>query len=118
MLGVNRNGLAAGKFVHIDAVPAPVKSQLDTVMDQPFALEARADPRFHQQIDGALFEHPGADTLFDVFPAVRFKNDGFDSLEVKKMGEKKTRRACSDNSNLRAQVPPPAVSAGFKLEAV
>ena len=64
-----------------------LKSQLDAVMGEAFALEALADARFDEQIDRALFEQARADALFDVFPAARFDDDGFDSLQVEQVGE-------------------------------
>jgi len=88
------------------------------VMHQPFALQARANARCYQQIDDALFKNTGADALFDIFPAARFDDDGFDSLQVEKMREKKSGRARSHNSDLRAQIPPPEVLATPKLRAV
>jgi hypothetical protein len=118
MLGVDRDGFAAGEFVQIDAMAAAVKSNLDAVMDQRFALEARSEARGDEQIDGALFEHSRAHALFDIFAAVALDDHGFDALQVEKMGEQESRRARSHDSNLRAQRAPPEVSAALELSAV
>ena len=66
VLRVDRDRAPAGQLVHVDAVTLPVKTQLDAVMDQPFAAQALAHPRRVQQIHRALFEHAGADALFNV----------------------------------------------------
>ncbi len=67
-------------------------------------MQALADARFDQQIDRALFKQARAHALFDIFPAARFENDGFDSLQVKQMSEHQSRRTCPDNADLRAHV--------------
>ncbi len=67
-------------------------------------MQALADARFDEQIDGALFEQSRANSLLDVFPAARFDDDGFDSLQVEQMGEHQSRRARPDNADLRAHV--------------
>ena len=93
---------------------APVESQLDAVMGERFALEALADARFNEQINRALFEQARANALFDVFPAARFKNNGFDPLQVEQMGEHKSRRTCPDNADLRAHDLPFAADDVFR----
>jgi len=48
------------QLVHVDSMAAPLKPQLDAVMDQAFTTKPLADTRAAQQIDGALFQHAGA----------------------------------------------------------
>jgi hypothetical protein len=81
---------------------APVETQSDAVVGERFALKALADARFDEQVDRALFQQARADALFDVFPAARFDNDGFDSLQVEQVGEHQSRRTRPDNADLRA----------------
>jgi hypothetical protein len=102
LLRVDRNRLASGEIVEVDAVAAAVKSKDDPVMGEAFALETLADSRFDEQIDRAMLKQTRADSLLDVFSAARFKNDGLDSLQAEQMGEDQPRWTCTDNSDLRA----------------
>jgi len=106
LLRVNRDGLASGQVVKVDAMAAAVESQLDAVMGESFAFEALPDARFDEQIDRALFEQACANALFDVFPGARFENHGFNSLQVEQVSEHQSRRTCPDNADLRAHVLP------------
>src|SRR6266581_4044475 len=80
-----------------------MKSQLNSRMDEPFALQALPDANFDQHIHRALLEHACADALFDVFPAARFDNDGFDPLQMEEVRKEQSRRPGSDDSDLCAQ---------------
>jgi hypothetical protein len=82
---------------------AAAKAQLDSVVHQAFALHALADAHLGEQIDRSLFEYAGANPLFDVRAAAVLYYDGFDSAQVKKMGEHQTRRPCAYNSDLGSQ---------------
>src|ERR1700722_1085678 len=87
VLRIDRDGLASGQIVKVDAVAAPVESQSDAVVGERFALEALADAGFDEQIDGALFEEASANSLLDVFPAARFDSARLDALQGEQMGE-------------------------------
>jgi hypothetical protein len=87
LLRVNRDRLASGEIVEVNAVAAAVKSKDDPVMSEAFALKSIADSRFNEQIDRTMFEQARADALFDIFPAARFDDDGFDPLQVEQVGE-------------------------------
>src|ERR1700730_6904560 len=63
LLAVDGNGAAAGQVKHVDAMSAPVEAQLDSVMNQAFALQTVAQASFYQQIDRALFQHAGTYAL-------------------------------------------------------
>jgi hypothetical protein len=78
MLGVDRDRLAAGELVQVDAMAAAVESQLDSMMNEPFAFQALSDARFDEHVHRALLEHACPDAHFDIFPAANFDNDGFD----------------------------------------
>src|SRR5881392_3470042 len=83
-------------------MPRAINAQLDAVMRQTFALQARTDAGLHQQVDGALLQNAGANTRLDVLSGADFQNNGFDSLQLEKMGERQTGGTRSDNSDLRA----------------
>ena len=66
LLGVDRDGAAAGEFGHIDAVALPAEAEPDALVAQALPLQAFADPGFDHQVDRALFQHARADALFDI----------------------------------------------------
>lgn len=45
----------------------PIESNLDSVVDEPFAFQPRSDTRLHQQIHGVLVQHAGTYVLLNVF---------------------------------------------------
>ena len=114
LLRIDRDGLAPGEVVEIDAMAFSVEAQLDPVMREAFALEALADSRFDQQIDGTLFEEARTDALFDVFSAPRFEDDRLDPPQVKEMGEHQPRGTCPDYADLRAHVFPFVAEDAFR----
>ena len=83
MLRVDRDSFSAGEVREIDAMRAPAETQIHSVMNKAFVLEAFADAGFHQQIHCALFENTGAHTFLNVLAAAIFEHDGFDAVEVK-----------------------------------
>jgi hypothetical protein len=91
---------SAGQFGEIDAVPGAIETQLNAAMSPSLALQPLANAGFHHQIDGALLEHTRANPLLDVLLGTRFENDRFDALQMKKMSERESRGACSDDSDL------------------
>ena len=100
VLGIDRDGFSAREIGEIDAMAGAIETQPDAFVNQAFALQARAHAGLLQQVDGALLEDAGADALLDIFLGAGFKDDGFDSLEMKKMREGESCRACSDDSDL------------------
>src|SRR5437762_4651308 len=83
-------------------MPRAIEAQLDAVMCQALALQTRANAGLHQQVDGALLQNAGANTRLDVVSGADFQNNGFDSLQLEKMGERQTGGTRSDNADLRA----------------
>jgi len=104
VLSVNRDGLSACQLAKIDTMSPSAEAQLNSVMDQAFPLHPLADASFNQQIDGALLEQAGADSLFDVLPAARLEYDGLDALKVEQMREHQPCGSCTDNPDLRALI--------------
>src|SRR4029077_11589808 len=74
----------------IDVVGAGLEAQIDAVMDKPLTAHSLADPCFVEQIDGVLFEKPGADALLAVFAAARFQDHGFNAAEMQQMPQHQT----------------------------
>ncbi len=77
-----------------------LESQLDTVMDEPFASQAIANTGCDEQIDGALLEHAGTHALFDVLTAAPLDDNRLDAFEVEQVRQHQSRRAGADNPDL------------------
>ena len=56
------------------------EGQLDAVMDQAFAVRARAGADFIEQSDRALFEQPGADAAEHIVRRLAFQDDVVDPV--------------------------------------
>ena len=104
VLRVDGNRAAAGQPAQIDSMAAAAEAQFDAVMDQADALESLADAGFIQQIDGALFEHAGADALLDILAAASLEHDRLDAVEVQQMRKHQPRRSRSDDADLCAMI--------------
>lgn len=82
----------------------PAEAQLDPVMDQPQTLHPLADAGFIEQVDGALLEQAGANSLLDIFAAASLEHDGLDAGKVQQVLQHQARRARSDNADLCAPI--------------
>src|SRR3989442_1813621 len=60
VLRIHRDGAPVGQFRQGDAMTLSIKAELDTVMNDSFALHAFPKTHFRQQLDRALLEHTGA----------------------------------------------------------
>ncbi len=100
MLRVNGDRFAAGELGEVDAVTGTIEAQLHSRVNEAFPLQARADARFHQQIDGALLKHARANALLDIFLRARFEHDRMNALQVQQMRKRESGGACSDDSDL------------------
>jgi hypothetical protein len=80
-----------------------IEAHMDSVMDEPFSLQTFSNTCFDHHIHRALLEHACTDAVFDVMPAADFDDDGFDSQQVQQVRKQQSRRAGSDDSDLRAQ---------------
>src|SRR5262249_6781901 len=85
VLRVNRDPSSASEFFKVDAVPAAVEAQLDSVMNQALFLQALADAHLCQEIDRALLQHARAHALLYILPAAVLHHDRFDSLEIEEV---------------------------------
>jgi hypothetical protein len=91
--------------VHVDAMPAAVEAQFDSVMHQAFAPHPLAGARFVEQIHRALFQNPGADSRFHVLARLSLDYKGVDALQVEQVRENQARRSGSDDADLRTKFP-------------
>src|SRR5579871_4912950 len=90
----------AGESVQVDAVSLAAEAQFDTVMDEPFTSHPIAGSGGVQQIDGALFQHAGADPLFHLAAAAAFDHYRLDSFQMQEVGKQKARRSGSHDADL------------------
>jgi len=81
------------------------EGKLEAVMDQPLAMQARGDADLVQEIDGALFEHAGANARQHIVAIHAFENDGVDAMTVQQLAEQQAGRASADDGDLSAQKP-------------
>src|SRR5713226_4609963 len=102
VLGIDRNAFAACQFLEINAMPATVESQFNSVMNQALPPHALADASFIEQIHGSLFEQTRADTFFNVVSSSGFQHDGLNTPQMQKMREHEPRGTRSHNSDLRS----------------
>jgi hypothetical protein len=91
--------------VHVDAMPAAVEAQFDSVMHQAFAPHPVADARFVEQIHRTLFQNPRADSRFHVLARLSLDYDGVDAFQVEQMRQNQARGSGSDDADLRAKFP-------------
>ena len=70
------------------------------VMRMTFAIHALARARIAQHLNGAEFEHPGADALQHVGFRLPLDDDAVDSMAVQQMREEQASRAAADDRDL------------------
>ena len=102
VLAVDGHAFPARQLGEIDAVTLAPEAQLDAVMDQSFALHARADAGLDEEVDRALLQHAGADALLDIGAAAVLEDHRIDPLEMEEMGQEQAGRPGSDDPHLRA----------------
>jgi len=100
-LRVDGDSFPPSQLAEVDAMAAALEAKFNSVMNEAFFLHPRADTHFGEQINRALLQHTGPDTLLNIRAAAIFENDGFNALQVKKMGQHQTRGACAHDSDLR-----------------
>ncbi len=69
-------------------------------MDQAFGIHAFVDTGFAQHVDSALLQHPGTNTVEDVFRRLTFDNDIVDTGLVQQLAQQKTGRTSTNDSDL------------------
>ena len=114
-LAVDHHRLAAGQRLEVDVGQLTVQRQLEAIMHQAFGIHALAHARLAQQVDHALFQHPGADTALYVVGTLALQDQGLDTGVVQQLAEQESGGTGADNGDLgfqgfhyfyRPQVPP------------
>ena len=70
------------------------------VMRMTFAIHAFAGARIAQNLDGAEFEHPGADAFQHIGFRLPLDDDAVDSMAVQQMREEQASRTAADDRDL------------------
>ena len=84
-------------------MPRSAERQLDPVVQQSFAMHARAEARLVEQVDRRLLEHAGADAAEHVFAAAALEDDVVDAGVVQQLAEEQARGTCADDRDLGAR---------------
>ena len=74
-----------------------------SVMRVTFAIHAFAGARIAQNLNGAEFEHPGADAFQHIGFRLPLDDDAVDSVAVQQMREEQASRAAADDRDLSAR---------------
>ena len=102
VLPVDRDRAAASQRGHVDAMPGAAEGEIDAVVPQSLAREARAHADLAHQIHRSLLEHTGADALDHVLPGPVLEDDGVDALKMKQLPEHQAGRSGADDADLGA----------------
>src|SRR5262249_20704825 len=101
-LAVYDDLLAAGEAGEIDAVARAREQDVEPLVDQPLAHQARRHARALEHADHPLLEHARAEASEDVLAAAALDDDGVDPREVEQLAEKQARGAGADDGDLNA----------------
>jgi hypothetical protein len=93
------------RFREGHAMAASVEVELETLVDQAFAIQSIGEPRAPKQVDGSLLQQARLHPLLDVLAAPALEDDGVDALPRQEMREEEDARARSDDRRLRAHPP-------------
>lgn len=114
-LAVDHHRLAAGEVLEVDMGQSAIECEFEAIMHQAFGVHALAHAGLAQQVDHALFQHPGTDAALHVIGALALKNQGLDTGVVQQLAEQQPRRTGANDGDLgfqrlhcfyRLQVPP------------
>ncbi len=87
VLAVDRDRAPAGQLAQRDPVAPAEEAQLDPVVDEPFALDARGEPDVTEHVHHALLEHACAHTRDHVLLRSVFEHDRLHPRAVEEVGE-------------------------------
>jgi len=80
----------------------PAEQDVESPVDQAFAMQPLAHAGAVEHLDRALLEHAGADAAEDVLATAVFDDDGVDAGEVEQLPEQKAGRPRADDGDLYA----------------
>jgi hypothetical protein len=84
-------------------VPFAGELELDSLVDEPLALKPLPDPDLAQQVDSALLEDAGANSLLDVLAAPVLQDDGVDPLQMEELRQHEPGGTGTDDPDLCSQ---------------
>ena len=91
-------------------MPRAFEGDLDSVVNEALAVQARGRPGLLDQPDRALFEHAGTNPAEHVVLRLLLQDDRFDSGLGQQLPEQQTRGTGADDDDLCSHVDtPPAV---------
>jgi hypothetical protein len=79
-------------------------------VDEPLAQQSLPHPDFVQQVDCALLEDAGSDSLLDVLSAPVLENDRVDARQMEELRQHEPGGTGTDDPDLRALVGQPQIS--------
>ncbi len=101
-LAVDHDRLA-GRGLHVDAVTAAGKGELDALMHQAFGMRPRAGADLVEQRDGSLLQEAGADAAQHVVRALPLQNDIVDAVLVQQLPKQQSGRPGPDDCDFCPQ---------------
>src|SRR3954452_829268 len=91
---------ATRQLLHVDAVRPLGRTQVNPAVVHALTLQPLADAGLDHQVDGVLFEQPGAHTLLEVVAVARLQDHRLDALAVEQVGEHQPGRPGTDDAYL------------------
>jgi hypothetical protein len=73
---------------------------MDAVVGHAFALHARTDAGFDEEVARPLLDQPGADAALDILAAAVFEDHALDPLQVKEVRQHQPRGPGTDDTDL------------------
>ncbi len=86
-LAIDHDSLPSGQRREIDAVPRAAEENIESLVDQTFAVQPRTDAGVIEHLDRPLLEHPGANAAEHVLAAAAFDDDRVDAGEMQQLPE-------------------------------
>jgi hypothetical protein len=86
-------------------MPLAPELEVNAAVDEALALQSLGDPELVQEIDDALLEHAGADTVLDVVAVARLEHDALDACDLEQAGQREPGGPGADDADLGLQLP-------------
>ena len=88
----------------IDVVQGAAEGEMNSVVEHAFALHARADAGFDEEVARPLLDQTGADAALDVVAAAVFQDHALHALEVEQMRQHQPGGPGADDADLGAHL--------------